>query len=578
MWKYNRKYFLYVILGALFISAEVLTDLLQPGLMSRIVDEGVLGLGKGDGESLRIVLRCGIQMISIAVLGGLFGSLSNLFINLESQNTVNDIRKDVFHRMLLLSAQQTDDFTAGSLITRVTNDITQIEDLLAQYVRGFVRTFFCIFGSLFFIYRENVRFGLVISCVLPFLLGCMAICLYSGQPIFERLQTELDRINCILREDISGIRIIKACVRETAEKIKFGQANRHYMRTQLRVLVLFAVMNPFITTLMNLAVVMILYFASGQIRAGMTSPGGVIAVVTYTSTMLGGVLSLVLLFQSVTRGMASWKRVKEVLRCEPDILDGGEEEIPAGSGELEFREVYFRYPQGRQDVLKGISFHVRPGETLAVLGATGSGKSSLVRLIPRLHDVTAGQILLDGVDIRDYSLKALRGRVSIALQKSELFSRSIRENISWGDPAAEEEEITAAVRTAQAETFVWGQKNGLDSLVAERGMSLSGGQKQRLSLARTILKKAEIYIFDDATSALDFCTEADFYEALRRFRPGTTKIIVAQRLVSVRSADRILVLDNGTVAGCGSHETLMESCSLYRDIYRSQMEEDRDAG
>lgn len=376
-----------------------------------------------------------------------------------------------------------------------------------------------------------------------------------------------------MQEDISGIRVIKACVREVYEKARFGKANDELIKTQLGVLVIFAFMNPAINALMYLAVAVICLSGSRQVNSGSATPGVIMAAITYTTQLLHGILMLVMLFQSISKGLASWKRVKEILNTRPELENG----IFAGSTELrgavEFRNVSFCYPGSGRSVLKNVNLKISPGETVAVMGATGCGKSSLASLIPRFYDVQSGEVLVDGVDVREYDQRALRRKISIALQKAELFSTSISENITWGKPGASEEEILSAAGIAQADSFIEGQIDGYDTQVAERGMSLSGGQKQRLSIARAVIKPAEILIFDDSTSALDLQTEAKFYEALDKARRGATKIIIAQRIASVRRADRIVVLDKGAVMAAGSHEALINSCAIYQDIYRSQMRE-----
>ncbi|WP_298034185.1 ABC transporter ATP-binding protein [uncultured Dysosmobacter sp.] len=376
-----------------------------------------------------------------------------------------------------------------------------------------------------------------------------------------------------MQEDISGIRIIKACVREAYEKARFGKANDALVRTQLRVLVIFAFMNPAVNALMYGVVAVILYTGFFQAASGSVTPGDVMAAVTYTTQLLNGVLMLVMLFQNISRGLASWKRVKELLNSTPELADGSFDGDTKRRGEIEFRDVSFTYPGAARPVLEHIDLTIRQGETVAVMGATGCGKTTLANLIPRFYDVTEGAVLVDGVDVREYRQRALREKVAIALQKAELFTVPIGENIAWGKPGASAEEIASAAEAAQADGFIRSTPEGYDTVVAERGMSLSGGQKQRLSIARAVLKRAEILILDDATSALDLKTEADLYRALEEKHPGTTKIIVAQRIASVRRADRIVVLENGRLAAVGTHEELLAGCKVYQDIYHSQMGE-----
>ncbi|MDD6315990.1 MAG: ABC transporter ATP-binding protein [Clostridia bacterium] len=574
MWKYIRKYLLFAVLAILFMIGEVSMDLLQPDLMSRIIDDGVLGISNGGVGDMGLILRIGLLMIGTVVLGGVCGSCNNAFVHLTGQNAGNSIRKDCFSRIMTYAFPQVDDFSTGSLITRVTNDITQVQNLISQFVRGTVRTAMLTLGSLFFMFRLNTQFGWIVVCTLPLLLGCIVFCLSRTNPLFFRLQNQLDRVNEILQEDISGIRIIKACVREVYEKLRFGKANDELIHTQLITLTIFACMNPIMFAIMNSAIVVLLYSGSRQIAFGGVTPGTIMAAITYTTQLLNGILMLIMLFQNISRGTASWKRVREILDTQPVMTDGGFDGRSSKKGEIEFRNVSFAFPGSQQVVLHDIDLKIHAGETIAVMGATGCGKTALASLIPRFYDVTAGSVLVDGVDVRQYDQTALRDKIAVALQKSELFSVSIGENISWGDGTASREQIRAAAAIAQATDFIEKTADGYDTLVAERGMSLSGGQKQRLSIARAVLKPSEILIFDDSTSALDLRTEANLYQALEAARPDTTKIIIAQRIASVRRADRILVLDGGTIADIGTHAELLRRCAIYQDIYNSQIGEE----
>ena len=572
MWKYIKKYVLFALLAALMMFGEVSMDLVQPTLMSRIVDEGVLGTGNGGVGDLHVILTLGIQMIGLVLFGGLCGSLNNVFTHIAAQNVGNDIRKDCFRRIMGFSFPQMDRFGTGSLVTRVTNDITQVQTLLSLFVRGLIRTTMLTFGSMYFMYRLNPQFGWLVIGAFPLLVGVMAFCLARSNPMFERLQAQLDGINAIMQEDVSGIRVIKAFVREMYEKARFGKANDALTGTQLRVLTLFAFMNPTVNAIMYVVVTLILLTGSRQVQAGATTPGVIMASITYATQLLSGILMLVMLFQNISRGVASWKRVREVLGTEPELKNGErKDEI---RGRIELRDVSFAYPGSGRNVLEHINLTIEPGETVAIMGATGCGKSTLVRLIPRFYDATQGTVLVDGVDVREYDQQALRAQIAMALQKSELFTEGIGENIAWGCPGASQKEIAQAASAAQAEEFILRTPYGYETPVAERGMSLSGGQKQRLSIARALLRRAPVLILDDATSALDLATEARFYDALTKRAPHCTKIIVAQRIATVRRADKIVLLENGSIAACGSHEELLRTCRAYREIVDSQMGEE----
>ena len=566
-----KRYLHFAILAALFMVGEVLMDLIQPGIMSKIVDDGVLGLNHGGTGNLDIIWTLGVQMTALVLFGGLCGSLNNVFVHLAGQSIGNEIRKDCFRRIMTFSFPQIDRFGTGSLVTRVTNDITQVQNFVSQFVRGMIRTSLLMFGSIYFMFRLNRVFGSIVLCAFPFIVGCLVFCLAKANPLFFKLQAQLDSINSIMQEDVSGIRIIKACVRELYEKLRFGKANDELIKTQLHVLVIFAFMNPVINALMYIVVAFILLAGSFEVSAGQATPGNIMAGITYTTQLLNGILMLVMLFQNISRGLASWKRVREILYSEPELKDGTFEGETERKGEIEFRNVSFTYPGTERNVLENINLTIHQGETVAVMGATGCGKTTLVNLIPRFYDVTGGTVLVDGVDVREYQQKALREKVAIALQKSELFSTSIADNIAWGALDSTPEDIRAAAVTAQADDFISSTQDGYETMVAERGMSLSGGQKQRLSIARAVVKAAEILIFDDSTSALDLKTEADLYRALQTTVPDCTKIIIAQRIATGRRADRIIVLENGRVAAVGTHGELLRSCAVYQDIYQSQI-------
>ena len=574
MWKYIRQYLLFAVIAALFMICEVLMDLLQPGIMSQIVDDGVLGVNNGGTANPHLIWILGLQMIGLVLFGGLCGSLNNVFVHISSQNIGNEIRKDCFRRIMTFSFPQLDQFGTGSLVTRVTNDITQVQGFVSTFVRGMIRTSMLTFGSMYFMFRLNLRFGLIVLCAFPFLVSVIAFCLLKAGPLFTRLQTQLDAINGIMQEDVSGIRIIKACVREIYEKMRFGTANEELIKTQLKTLIIFAFMNPLVNALMYMVVAVILLAGSYEGGNGRTTPGTVMAAITYTTQLLNGILMLVMLFQNISRGFISWKRVKKVLDSEPDLQDGVFDGRTDIQGEIECRDVSFAYPGSSQNVLSHINLKIHKGETVAIMGATGCGKTSLVSLIPRFYDVGNGTVLVDGVDVREYRQEALRNKIAIAMQKSELFSMTIRENIVWGLPEADATLLKDAASIAQADDFISSASDGYRTVVAERGMSLSGGQKQRISIARAVLKPAEISIFDDSTSALDLKTEANLYQALKASHPDSTKIIIAQRIASVRTADRIVVLGNGSVSACGTHEELLKSCQIYQDIYHSQIGEE----
>lgn len=571
MLKYLKKYWFFALLAPIFMIGEVSMDLLQPRLMSTIVDEGVLGLSNGGVGNLNLILMTGLKMVGFVVLGGTFGILSGVFANLCSQNFGNDVRKDAFGKIMSLSFEQTDRFTTGSLITRVTNDITQIQNLVMQCIRGFVRTGMLFVGGIFSLLLLDLSFGVVVVCALPFVILCAVYFLAKANPKFYILQEKLDRVNNVMQENVSGSRVVKAYVREDYEQNRFKTANGELVGTQLDVLLLFSYMTPIMNIILNVSIVAIIKIGAIQVSAGSVTPGQVMAAITYISQILNAVMRMTMIFQTVSRGVASGKRVSEVLNCEPSIQDGTFSGETLCRGQVEFQNVSFAYPgAGNQKILDNISFTVHPGETFAILGSTGCGKSSLVNLIPRFYDTSQGKVLVDGIDVKDYPLHTLRDKVSISLQKSEIFSTTIAENILWGKPDAEDDELLKAAETAQAMEFISTRPEGMQTQVTQGGTSLSGGQKQRLAISRAVLKHAEILIFDDTTSALDLKTEAKLYAALKKDYPQITKIIIAQRIASVKDADRIAILENGKIAACGSHQELLRTSDIYRDIYNSQ--------
>ena len=577
--KHLKKYWFLALLASGFMVAEVYVDLYQPRMMQRIVDEGILGINSGGVSNLDLVISTGVRMLLIVILGGLCGIGSALFTNITGQNYGNDIRKACFERVMRLSFEQTDRFSTGSLITRITNDVTQLQQLVMQVIRGFVRCLMFFIGGTAALLSLDLSFGVIVACAFPLILIDIIFVVWRTNPLFTVLQESLDRLNSIIQENVAGIRVVKAFVQEKREAERFGEANRHLVDTQFTVQVMLSFLRPVMNIVLNIAVVGILYVGSVQVKQGDVAPGMVMAAITYISQILNGMMMLAMIFQTLSRGMASARRLDEVLDTESSIVRDETLSPAAGgtAGTVSLRGVRFAYAANGKTVLHHIDLDIAAGETLAIIGATGCGKTTLVSLIPRFYDAAAGRVLVDGTDVRAWDPAALREKVTVCLQKSELFSTTIRDNIAIGRPGASQAEIEAAARAAQADAFIRQQPQGYDTPVAERGMSLSGGQRQRIAIARALLKRSEILIFDDSTSALDLKTEAKLYEALSRDYADVTKIIIAQRIASVQNADRIVVLDGGTIAACGSHRELMASSPIYRDIYDSQLREEATA-
>lgn len=571
--RYLKPYWFFALLCPLTMILEVSMDLLQPTLMSDIVDNGILGDAAAD-ENLRYVLITGLKMLVFSLIGCFGGIASAAFGTAAAQKMGNDLRKDAFAKVMHMSFQQTDKFTTGSLVTRLTNDITAIQEFVAMSLRMFVRTGMQFIGGIAVILTLNVNFGIVLVISLPVQLIAVAIIMKKASPLFSIVQSRLDKVNSVVQENVSGARVVKAFTREEYEINRFDNANTDLMTTNLKVQKLLATLNPILMIIMNASVIAIIMIGGFQVEAKAMQVGEVMAAVTYITQILMSVMMVGMMFQQVSRSAASMKRVNEVLSTNPVISDGHKSADSDNSGTVEFRNVGFSYPgSSGKPVLSGIDLKAEKGQMIAILGSTGCGKTSLVNLVPRFYDATKGDVLVDGVNVKDYDVDTLRSKIGVVLQKSELFSGTVAENIRWGCETATDEEVKTAAKIAQAEEFIDGFNDGYDTMISEKGASLSGGQKQRMAIARAIIKKPEILIFDDSTSALDLSTEAKLHKALRENLSGVTVIMIAQRIASVMRADKIAVLENGSICAFGTHKELMESSSVYRDIYYSQMKQ-----
>lgn len=571
--RYLKPYWFFALLCPLAMILEVSMDLLQPTLMSDIVDNGILGNAAAD-ENLRYVLITGLKMLVFSLIGCFGGIASAAFGTAAAQKMGNDLRKDAFAKVMHMSFQQTDKFTTGSLVTRLTNDITAIQEFVAMSLRMFVRTGMQFIGGIAVILTLNVNFGIVLVISLPVQLIAVAIIMKKASPLFSIVQSRLDKVNSVVQENVSGARVVKAFTREEYEINRVDNANTDLMTTNLKVQKLLATLNPILMIIMNASVIAIIMIGGFQVEAKAMQVGEVMAAVTYITQILMSVMMVGMMFQQVSRSAASMKRVNEVLSTNPVISDGNKSAESDNSGTVEFRNIGFSYPgSSGKPVLSGIDLKAEKGQMIAILGSTGCGKTSLVNLVPRFYDATEGDVLVDGINVKDYDVDTLRSKIGVVLQKSELFSGTVAENIRWGCETATDEEVKTAARIAQAEEFIDGFNDGYDTMISEKGASLSGGQKQRMAIARAIIKKPEILIFDDSTSALDLSTEAKLHKALRENLSGVTVIMIAQRIASVMRADKIAVLENGSICAFGTHKELMESSSVYRDIYYSQMKQ-----
>ena len=564
--KYLKPYALFAVLTPLSMVGEVLGDLLQPKLMSKIVDDGVLG------QDMDLIIRTGLLMLLVLIGGGACGIAASAFGGIASQSFSRDLRVDVFKRVMGLSFEQTDKFTTGSLVTRLTADITAIQQMVDFMLRILVRDSLLFFGGIIMMLTLNVRFGIIILCALPVEIIMMIVILKKANPYYSIVAKRLDTVNSVVQENVTGARVVKAYVREDTEEKRFDDANISLMESNLRVQTLMAILQPLLMIILNLSVIAVIVIGGWQVQAQAMKVGEVMAAITYLTQVLHGVMMMSMMFQTLAKASASANRLREVLETDPVIKSGSVSLSDKTGGTVSFKNVSFSYPETKgRPVISDLTLDIKSGESVAILGATGSGKSSLVNLIPRFYDCTAGEVLVDGVNVKDCKLDELRKKVGIVLQKSELFSGTVEDNIKWGDKNAAHEEVVSAAQAAQADEFIQKIPAGYEGIIAEKGASLSGGQKQRLSISRAVLKKPEILILDDSTSALDLGTEAKLRAEIDRKMNGTTLIIIAQRIQSVKSCDRIAVLDHGKLCACDTHENLLKTCEVYQDIYASQV-------
>ena len=587
---YLKPYALLAVISPLLMIGEVAADLCLPKLMSVIVDYGInasgdvsesaLGstvmrivFGEGSYTSMQVIITFGVLMLLVVLVGGFFGVFCAYTAAKASQGLGDDLRCDAYAKVMSLSIEQTDKFTTGSLVTRMTNDITMIVEFTEMILRMLVRSPMFFIGGTVMLCTLDIKFGFVLLCSLPIMAIMLALVLGKAVPIFGNIQKKLDKVNSVVQENVSGARVVKAYVREDYEYERFKRANGELRDTNIKVQKLMAIMHPVLTVVMNAAVIAVILIGGFEIEnvagSGM-SAGTIMAAVTYVTQVIMSIMMVTMLFHSVSRAMASVKRVGEVLDSDPVIVSG-ERDREDGEIAVSFKGVDFRYPSAKgRPVLHDVNIDIKKGETFAIIGATGSGKTSLVNLIMRFYDATEGEVSVNGVPVKEYELSSLRSGISYVMQKSELFSGTIAENIRWGKADATDAEVAEAAKIAQAEEFINGFAEGYDTYIAEKGASLSGGQKQRMSIARALVRRPEIIILDDATSALDLATEAKLRKALRENLKDATVIMIAQRIASVKEADRIAVIENGTIKDCGSHEELMRTSETYRDIYNSQ--------
>lgn len=548
---------------------EVLADLMQPKLMSTIVNT-VVESGEAD-VVMNSILTTSLKMIILVAFGGFMGLMCCYTASRASQGFGNDVRIDAFNKVMSLSLEQTDKFTTGSLVTRLTNDITTLQDLVQMILRMLVRAPIFFIGGILMCLSLDISFGYVIIVALPIILIIVSVMLVKALPMFSVVQKKLDRVNSVVQENVTGARVIKVYTREQHEIGRFNDANTDFCKINLKVSILMSAIMPAMSIVMNLAVIVIIYIGGLRVEAAKINVGDIMAAVQYITQVLNSIMMMSMTFQQIARGTACASRVREVLEADHIITSGYVKE-GIETGTVRFENVSFKYPGASgNNILDNISFEVKKGETVAIIGATGSGKTSLVNLIPRFYDTVSGTVYVDGVDVRKWDIIALRHKIGLVLQKSELFSGGIDDNIKWGKGDAEMNEVMHAAKVAQADEFISSMEDGYKSYVAEKGASLSGGQKQRVAISRAVLRHPEIIIFDDSTSALDLGTESKLRKALKEELSDSTVIMIAQRIASVMYADRIAVIENGKITAFDNHENLMKTSETYRDIYSSQM-------
>ena len=569
-WKRYKSYILpyksAFILGPLMMVTEVLGEILLPKFMSMIINHGV---AQKDGG---YILKMGLVMAITSFLMAAGGILGAYFAAKASISFTSDLRRDLFARVQQFSFKNIDTFSTGSLVTRLTNDIQQVQNLIMMGLRMMLRAPGMFLVALVMAFWMNAELAAVILVVIPLLTAAIVWILRTAYPRFTAMQKALDTLNSGIQEVLTNVRVVKSFVREDYEEKRFADTNRELKEAGLRALKIVIATMPVMMFAMNVTTLAVVWFGGNLIIGGRMAVGDLTAFTTYIVQILMSLMMLSMVFLQSSRAMASIRRIDEVLDEPIDLSDenASQKDRKVEKGRVEFKDVSFSYREGGEPVLSHISLTAEPGETIGILGATGSGKTSLVQLIPRLYDVTEGSVRVDGIDVREYSLKNLRDGVGMVLQKNVLFSGTIEENLRWGDETATEEEVRRAAVYAQADSFVNSFAEGYKTEMGQGGVNVSGGQKQRLCIARALLKKPKILILDDSTSAVDTATEAAIRTAFREDLKDTTKFIIAQRLSSLEYADRILVLEDGRIIGEGTQEKLLASCEAYREIYETQ--------
>jgi len=564
---YLRPYTKEAAGAIILLGLVVAANLAIPRLVQVIVDDGIVN------RDMDVILRTSLLMIGASLLSALFMIGNTILAIKASRGFEADLRDAIFTKIQTFSFGNLNEFTTGQLLTRLTSDLNQVRLIITMSLRMFTRMPLTFVGSIALMWATNRRLSLIMAVLLPVTLVLVTVFIRIAQPLFAKVQQRVDYLNQVLQENLTGIRVVKAFVRRVHENTRFETANDELYGASLKITRTLALFMPFIMVLLNMGTVAVLYYGGVQVFQGESSVGQIMAFINYLSSAMFSVIMLGAMAGQISAAEASAKRINQVLDEVPRIRERSDAvRLDDVEGRVVFEDVEFSYGMdGGMPVLSGVSFTAEPGETVAILGATGSGKSTLVHLIPRFHDVTGGRVTIDGVDVRDLALESLRKSVGISLQETVLFSGTIRDNIKYGRSDASDEEMVEAAKAAQAHEFITGFPDGYDTMVGQRGVNLSGGQKQRIAIARAILVRPRILILDDSTSSVDVETEILIEEALERLMKDSTNFVIAQRISTVLNADKILVLETGRVAAMGDHVALMETSPIYREIYDSQL-------
>ena len=558
---------IYTILAPLMMFIEVIMDLNQPKLMSDIID---IGIANGD---ISYVLNVGFKMIVVAFIGILGGMLCGIFATLASMNMGKNIRQSLFDKIQSLSFLEIDKFKTSSLITRLTNDVTQVQNMVMMGLRGMVRSPLIFLGGIIMSLTISVKLSMIFLIAIPLIILSVTLITSKSIPFFTEMQKKIDNVNLVMRENLLGVRVVKAFTIENKVRERFSNANKELMDTSIKAQGVTILLWPLVTLIMNLSVVAVLWFGGNYVNNGSLEIGKIMAFINYLVQIMGSLNMLVMIIINFSRAKVSAERINEVLDIESSIKDRENTE-KIENFDVEFKDVYFKYNKDGEYVLKDISFKASEGEKIGIIGPTGSGKSSLISLIPRLYDTTSGSVMIGNKDVRSLKIKDLRKIIGVVLQDTTLFSGSIADNLRFGMENANEEMMDSATRDAQAFEFINSSNEGYNREVGQRGKNLSGGQKQRISIARTLIKNPKILILDDSSSALDMATESKLQNSIKNRMKDSTVFLIAQRISAVMDSDKIIVLDNGEIAAIGTHKELIKNCEIYRSIAISQLGEE----